>query len=93
MFVLVRVSIPAQNIMTKKQIDEKSVYLAYTSTCCSSPKEVKTGTHTGQEAGTDTETMEECYLLACFPWLAQLAYRTQDYQLRDGTTHNGPSHP
>jgi hypothetical protein len=29
--VLVRVSIPGQNIMTKKQVGEKRVYLAYTS--------------------------------------------------------------
>jgi hypothetical protein len=29
--VLVRVSIPAQNIMTKKQVGEERVYLAYTS--------------------------------------------------------------
>jgi hypothetical protein len=30
--VLARVSIPAQNIMTKKQVGEKKVYSAYTST-------------------------------------------------------------
>jgi hypothetical protein len=30
--VLVRVCIPAKNIMTKKQVGEKRVYLAYTST-------------------------------------------------------------
>jgi hypothetical protein len=30
--VLVRVSIPAQNIMTKKQVGEERVYSAYTST-------------------------------------------------------------
>jgi hypothetical protein len=29
--VLVRVSIPAQNIMTKKQVGEEKVYSAYTS--------------------------------------------------------------
>jgi hypothetical protein len=29
---LVRVSIPLQNIMTKKQLGEESVYLAYTCT-------------------------------------------------------------
>jgi hypothetical protein len=34
--------------------------------CCSSPKEVRTGTQAGQEAGADAETMEGCYLLACF---------------------------
>jgi hypothetical protein len=42
--------------------------------CCSSPKEVRTGTQAGQEAGADAEAMEGCYLLACFPWLAQLAF-------------------
>ena len=42
--------------------------------CCSSPKEVRTGTQAGQEAGADAEAMEGCYFLACFPWLAQLAF-------------------
>jgi hypothetical protein len=42
--------------------------------CCSSPKEVRTGTQAGQEAGADAEAMEGCYLLACFPWLAQLSF-------------------
>jgi hypothetical protein len=32
MAVLVRVSIPAQNIMTKKQVGEERVYSIYTST-------------------------------------------------------------
>jgi hypothetical protein len=26
------------------------------------------------EVGVDAEAMEGCYLLACFPWLAQLAF-------------------
>jgi hypothetical protein len=26
------------------------------------------------EAGVDAEAMKECCLLACFPWLAQLAF-------------------
>jgi hypothetical protein len=38
--------------------------------CCSSSKKVRTGTQAGQEAGADAEAME----LACFPWLAQLAF-------------------
>jgi hypothetical protein len=42
--------------------------------CCSSLKEVRTGTQAGQEAGTDAEAMEGCFLLACFSWLAQLAF-------------------
>jgi hypothetical protein len=40
--------------------------------CCSLPKEVRTGTQAGQEA--DAEAMEGYYLLACFPWLTQLAF-------------------
>jgi len=51
--------------MTKKQVGEERVYSAYTSHCCSSPKEVRTGTQAGQEAGADVEAMEGCYLLAC----------------------------
>ena len=41
--------------------------------CWSSPKEVRTGTQAGQEAGAGAEAMEGCYFLACFPWLAQPA--------------------
>jgi hypothetical protein len=63
--------------------------------CCSSPKEARTGTNAGQEeAGADTEAMEGYYLwLASSDFLSLLSYRTQDYQPRDGTTHNGLSHP
>jgi hypothetical protein len=67
--VLVRVSIPAQNITTKKQVG----HLTFPH-CCSSPKEVRTGTQAGQEAGADAEAMEGCYLLACFTRLAQLVF-------------------
>jgi len=77
------------NIMTKKQ---GFIQLTLPH-CYSSPKEVKTGTQAGQEAGADTEAMEGRYLLTCFSWLSLLSYRTQDYQPREGTTHNGPSHP
>jgi hypothetical protein len=55
--------------MTKKQVGEE-VYSAYTSI----PKEVRTGTQAGQKVGADAEAMEGCSLLACFPWLAQLAF-------------------
>jgi hypothetical protein len=41
--------------------------------CCSSLKEVRTGTQTGQEAGADAEAIEGCSLLAYFPWLVQPA--------------------
>jgi hypothetical protein len=60
--------------MIKKQVEEERVYSAYTSTLLFITKEVRTGTQAGQEAGADAEAMEECYLLTCFPWLAQLAF-------------------
>ena len=60
--------------------------------CCSSPKEVRTGTHTGQEltqgrdleAGPDAEAMEGCCLLAYFPWLAQLAFLIEPRTISPG---------
>jgi hypothetical protein len=64
---------PCTNIMTKKQVGEKRVYLAYTSMLLFITKEVRTGTQAGQEAGVDAEAMQGCSLLACFPWLAQPA--------------------
>jgi hypothetical protein len=59
--------------MTKKQVGEERVYLAYTSILLFITKEVRTGTQAGQEARADAEAMEGCSSLACFPWLAQLA--------------------
>ena len=52
--------------MTKKQIGEERIYLAYTSKQLFITKEVRTRTQAGQEAGADAEAMEGCYLLACF---------------------------
>jgi len=51
---------------------------------CSSSKEVRTGTHTGQEpeAGADAEAMEGCCLLACSLWIAQPWLLFIDYQPR-----------
>jgi hypothetical protein len=46
--VLVRVSVPGQNIMTMKQIGEERVYSAYTSLLLFITKEVRTGTQAGQ---------------------------------------------
>jgi hypothetical protein len=53
--------------MTKKQVGEERVYLAYTSILLFITKEFMTGTQAGQEAGADAGNMEGCYLLACFP--------------------------
>jgi hypothetical protein len=41
--------------------------------CCSSLKEIGTGTKAGQKEGADAEAMEGYSLLVCFPWLAQPA--------------------
>ena len=62
--VLVRVSIPAQNVMTKKQVEEFRVYSGYTSTLLFITKEVRTRTQASQEARVDAEAMEGWYLLA-----------------------------
>jgi hypothetical protein len=60
--------------MARKQVGEEGIYSAYNSILLFITKEVRTGTQAGQEAGADAEAMEGCYLLACFPWLAQLAF-------------------
>jgi hypothetical protein len=44
--------------MTKKQVEEERVYLAYISILLSITKEVRTGTQAGQEAVVDAEAME-----------------------------------
>ena len=76
MTVSVRVSIPGQNIMTKKQVGggRKGFTQLTFPYCCSSLKEVRTGTQAGQETGADAEAMEEHSLLAGFPCLAQPAF-------------------
>ena len=51
--------------MTKKQVGEERVYLAYTSILLFITKEVRTGIQAGQNAGADAEAMEGCSLLAC----------------------------
>jgi hypothetical protein len=61
------------NIITKKQLGRKGFIWLTLPHCCSSLKEVRTGTQAGQGAGADEEAMEGCSLLACFPWLAQPA--------------------
>ena len=66
--VLVRVCVPAQNIMTKKQVVEERIYLDYTFTLLFITK----GSHDRNsnlgmnlEARADAEIMEDCCLLAC----------------------------
>jgi hypothetical protein len=60
--------------------------------CCSSQKEVRTGTQAGQKAGADERPWRDItYRLASPGLLSLLSYRTQDYQPRDGPTYKGPS--
>jgi hypothetical protein len=61
------------NIMTKKQLGREGFIQLTFPHCCSSLKEVKTGTQASQKAGADAEAMKGCSLLACFLWLAQPA--------------------
>jgi hypothetical protein len=78
--------------MTKKQVGEERVYSAYTSMLLFITKEVRTGTQAGQEAGAETEPRKGVSFWLSSPgFLSLLSYRTQDYQHRDGITHNGPS--
>jgi hypothetical protein len=53
------------NIITKKQLGRKWFIQLTFPHCCSSLKEVRTGTQAGQKAGADAEAMEGCSLLAC----------------------------
>jgi hypothetical protein len=59
--------------MTKKQVGEERVYLAYTSILLFITKEVRTGTQAGQEARADSMARRGHSLLAGFSWLAQPA--------------------
>jgi hypothetical protein len=88
---LQQVSIPAQTSGPSSKLGRKGFIQLTLPHCCSSPKEVRTGTQAGQEAGADTEAMEAW--LASPGLLSLLSYRTQDYQSRDGTTHNGQGPP
>jgi hypothetical protein len=60
--------------MTKKQVGEERIHSAYTSTLLFITKGSQDWNSAGCEAGADAEAMEGCYLLACFPWPAQLAF-------------------
>jgi hypothetical protein len=91
--VLVRVSIPAQNIMTKKQVVEERVYSAYTSMLLFII-EGSQDRNSHREGTRRQDLMQRswkgtAYWLVFPGLLSVLSYRTQDYQPRDGTTHNG----
>ena len=77
-FVLFRVTDPAQTSWPRSNLGRKCFIQLTLPHSCSSLKEVSTGTQAGQEAGADAEAMEGYSLLACYPWLAQLAPNQQD---------------
>ena len=77
--VLGRVPIVAtKNTVAKMQVGKEMVYLVYTSISLFITEGKKSAQELMQgrdlEAGADAEAMEGCFLLACFPWLAQLAF-------------------
>jgi hypothetical protein len=88
--VLVRVSILTQNIMTKKQVGKERVYSSYTSTLLFITKGGQD--RNSSRAGSRSWCRGHRGVLLT-DLLSLLSYRTQDHQLRDGTTHNEPSHP
>jgi hypothetical protein len=81
--------------MTKNQVGEERVYSACIST---------SAVHHQRKSGLELKQVRKQELMQR-PWkditfwltslglLSLVSYRTQDYQLRDGTTHNGPSNP
>ena len=71
-FVLVRVSIPAQHHDQEASWGGKGLFSIHFCIAIHHQRN-RTGTQAGQEARADTEAMERCYLLGCFPWLAQPA--------------------
>jgi hypothetical protein len=65
LYKCLRVSITAQISWPRNKLGRKGFIQLTLPHCCSLPKEVKTGTQTGQEAETDAEAMKGCYFLAC----------------------------
>ena len=93
--VLVRVSIPAQSITTKKPVGEERVYSAYTSTLLfitkGSQDRNSLRVRTWRQELMQRPWRDVTYWLASPGLFSLLYYRTQDYQPRDGTTHHGLS--
>ena len=76
--------------MTKKQVGEERIYLAYTSILLFITKEVRTGTQkVRKQELMQRPWRDDPYWLASPGLLSLFSYRTQDYQPKDGTTHKG----
>jgi hypothetical protein len=81
--------------MTKKKVREERVYSVYTSTLLFITKGSQN--RNSHRAGTWRQELMQRpwrgadYWLAFPGFLSLLSHRTQGYQARDGTTHNGTS--
>jgi hypothetical protein len=86
---MVRVCVPAQNIMTKKLFQEESVYSAYTSTLLFITK--RNPNRNSHGAGNWRQELMQRSQRGVIYWLASpgliilLSYRIENYQPRDGT--------
>jgi hypothetical protein len=78
--------------MTKKPVGEERVYSSYTSSLLFITKGMELKQSRKQEL-MQRPWKDAAYWPALPGLLSLLSYRTQDYQPRDGTTHNRPSHP
>jgi hypothetical protein len=87
--VLVRVSIPAQTSGPRSKLGRKGFIQLTLPYCCSSPR--KPVKQVRKQELMQRPWRDVTYWLASPGLLSLLSYRTQDYQLRDGTTHNRPS--
>jgi hypothetical protein len=74
--------------MTRKQVRRGRVCFGYSSRLLSIIKGSQTGVQTGQEPGGRSGRGAASWLTT-LGLLSLLSYRTQDYESRDRTTHNG----
>jgi hypothetical protein len=86
------------NTVTKKQVGKERVYSAYISrswfiTAGSQGRNSSRAGGTSRQELTQKPWRGAAYWLAFPQLLSLLSCSTQDHQSRDGTTHNGPSHP
>jgi hypothetical protein len=65
--VLVRICIPAKTSWPRSKLGRKGFIQLTLPYCCSSPKQVRTGTQAGQKAGADAEAMEGCFFTGLLP--------------------------
>jgi hypothetical protein len=79
--------------MTKKQVGEERVYYTYRFVIYHQRKSRLELKQVRKQELMQRTWRDVIYWLASPGLLSLLSYRTQDDQLRDGTTHNEPLHP